>query len=49
MPPNLQETADLDIFTEEIFNRKLHVLCSAHHSASFGDHRYYDSRGRPKS
>ena len=49
MPPNLQETADLDIFTEKIFNRKLHVLYSAHHSASFGDHRYYDSRGRPKS
>ena len=29
MRPNLQETADLVTFTEEILNRKLHFLCSA--------------------
>ena len=28
MRPNLQETADLVTFTEEIFNGKLHFLCS---------------------
>ena len=28
MWPNLQETADLIIFTEEILNGKLHFLCS---------------------
>ena len=28
MWPNLQETADLVTFTEEILNRKLHLLCS---------------------
>ena len=28
MWPNLQETADLVKFTEEILNRKLHFLCS---------------------
>ena len=28
MWPNLQETADLLTFTEEILNRKLHFLCS---------------------
>ena len=29
MWPNLQETANLVTFTEEIFNRKLHFVCSA--------------------
>ena len=29
MRPNLQETADLVTFTEEILNVKLHLLCSA--------------------
>ena len=29
MWPNLQQTADLVTFTEEIFNGKLHFLCSA--------------------
>ena len=28
MWPNPQETADLATFTEEIFNGKLHILCS---------------------
>ena len=28
MLPNPQETADLIIFTEEIFNGKLHFLCT---------------------
>ena len=28
MSPNLQETADLVTFTEEILNGKLHFLCS---------------------
>ena len=28
MGPNPQKTADLVIFTEEILNGKLHVLCS---------------------
>ena len=28
MMPNTQETADLVIFNEEIFNGKLHFLCS---------------------
>ena len=28
MWPNPQETVDLVTFTEEIFNRKLHFLCS---------------------
>ena len=28
MRPNLQETADLVTFTEEILNEKLHFLCS---------------------
>ena len=28
MWPNPKETADLVTFTEEIFNRKLHFLCS---------------------
>ena len=28
MQPNLEETADLVTFTEEIFNGKLHFLCS---------------------
>ena len=28
MLPNPQETADLVIFTEEILNWKLHLLCS---------------------
>ena len=28
MSPNLQETADLVIFTKEILNGKLHFLCS---------------------
>ena len=28
MLPNLQETADLVTFTEEILNGKLHFLCS---------------------
>ena len=31
MWPNQQETADLVTFTEEIFNRKLHCLCSIIH------------------
>ena len=28
MPPNLQLPADLVTFTEEIFNEKIHFLCS---------------------
>ena len=28
MSPNPQEKADLVIFTEDIFNEKLHFLCS---------------------
>ena len=28
MWPNLQETADLVTFTEEILDRKIHFLCS---------------------
>ena len=28
MWPNPQETADLLVFTEEILNEKLHLLCS---------------------
>ena len=28
MWPNTQETADLVTFTEEILNRKLHLMCS---------------------
>ena len=28
MQPNLQETADLVTFTEEIHNGKLHFVCS---------------------
>ena len=28
MQPNLEKTADLVTFTEEIFNGKLHFLCS---------------------
>ena len=29
MWPNPQETADMLTFSEEIFNRRLHFLCSA--------------------
>ena len=29
----LQETADLVTFTEEIFNGKLHFLCSVHYTS----------------
>ena len=36
---NLQETADLVTFTEEIFNGKLHFLCSGYYGLHFSSHR----------
>ena len=33
MRPNAQFPADLVIFTEKIFNKKLHVLCSLYYEA----------------
>ena len=36
MWPNPQETADLVTFTEEIFNGKLHFLCSVSLAFWFG-------------
>ena len=35
MRPNPQETADLLTFTEEIFNGRLHLLCSVYKSIQF--------------
>ena len=35
MWPNLQETADLVTFTEEILNAKLHFLCNANTTLKF--------------
>ena len=40
MLPNPQETADLVTFTEEIFNGKLHFLCSGEFGHFMDTKRY---------
>ena len=40
MRSNLQETADLVTFTEEILNGKLHFLCSDLKAFNFGRGRF---------
>ena len=40
MRPNLQKTADLVTFTEEILNGKLHFLCSGALSINYSEKHF---------